>query len=281
MNAAARLQTAAEPGEVLVGETPHALDRDSVSFGERRDGRGEGLRRARSWRIRSRGSRTRSVRRTIPFVGRGERSSRSCATASRVSSPRDARCSSRSSGESGIGKSRLADEFVAGLGRADQVLSGRSHLATDSTTFAPAASMVRDVAGIDHDDPREKTLQRLRELVEREGRGERRPAGGRTPNERSTASPSLLGLSRAAPRRVRRTCRTCRRESSRWWRGSASQGPGGAAVRGRARRCARRCWTSSSGSRSRDAPGPGPVAGPRRRRARAARTSGPAGGRAP
>src|ERR1700687_3158135 len=44
VNAAARLQTAAQPGQLLAGHTAHALTTTKVSFGRRRRGRGEGVR---------------------------------------------------------------------------------------------------------------------------------------------------------------------------------------------------------------------------------------------
>ena len=37
VNAAARLQAAAAPGEVLVGDTAHALTESAVSYGDRRE----------------------------------------------------------------------------------------------------------------------------------------------------------------------------------------------------------------------------------------------------
>ena len=167
VNAAARLQTGASPDEVLAGETLHALTEASVSFGERREVAAKGFDGGLvAYAVE--GLSTRSVRRTIPFVGR----------AAELTMLRDGYARVVSTGrpllvtvfgESGIGKSRLADEFVAGVAEQTTVLTGRSNLTTDSTTFAPAAWMVRDVAGIDHDDPPEKAMQRLRELVEREG----------------------------------------------------------------------------------------------------------------
>ena len=70
-------------------------------------------------------------------------------------------------GEPGIGKSRLAAEFLAGLDPEGTVLVGRSHLGADSATFAPAASMVRAVAGVEDEDATDVAAERLRELVGR------------------------------------------------------------------------------------------------------------------
>ena len=165
VNAAARLQTAASPGEVLAGATTYALTTTSVSYGERRDVMAKGFDIAlAAYAVETLS--TRSVRRTIPFVGR----------ANELTILRDGFARVGASGrpllitvlgESGIGKSRLADEFVAGLDADGTALVGRSHLSSDSATFAPIATMVRDVAGIDAGEPPEKVLERLRELVDR------------------------------------------------------------------------------------------------------------------
>jgi class 3 adenylate cyclase/tetratricopeptide (TPR) repeat protein len=165
VNAAARLQAAAAPGEVLAGATTYALTKTAVSYGERRDVHAKGFDiTLDAYAVEALS--TRSVRRTIPFVGR----------ANELTILRDGFARVGASGrpllvtvlgESGVGKSRLADEFVAGLDAEGTALIGRSHLSSDSATFAPVATMVRDVAGIDAGEPPEKTLQRLRELVER------------------------------------------------------------------------------------------------------------------
>ena len=69
VNAAARLQTAAQPGEVLVGETTFVLTDNAVSYGERRQVQAKGFS-AELAGFPVEGLTTRSGRRTIPFVGR-------------------------------------------------------------------------------------------------------------------------------------------------------------------------------------------------------------------
>ena len=164
VNAAARLQTAAAPGEVLVGETTFVLTDPSVGYGQRRDVKAKGFAaELRGFPVE--GLTMRSSRRTIPFVGR----------ASELSILRESLIRAMSTGqpvlvtvigEGGIGKSRLADEVVATFGEDVLVLGGRTRPFTDTTTFAPAAAIVGELAGLDEDDPPEKTRQRLRELVE-------------------------------------------------------------------------------------------------------------------
>src|SRR4051794_8621994 len=165
VNATARLQGAAAAGEILVGRTARALVQNDVSLGSERriDTKGFAEPLAGS---SVEGLSTRSVRRTIPFVGRVDELGMLRQAFSRVIA------TSRPLlftlvGEPGIGKSRLAAEFLAGLDPEGTVLVGRSHVGADSATFAPAAAMVREVAGIDDDDATELATERLGELVGR------------------------------------------------------------------------------------------------------------------
>jgi len=164
VNAAARLQAAAEPDEVLVGETTFALTATTVSYGDRRDVPAKGFD-GHLPAFPVEGLAARSARRTIPFVGR----------ASELAILRESLTRATSHGrpvlvtvvgEAGIGKTRLAEELLAGLDDEVLVLAGRASSFTDTATFAPAAAIVSDLAGLDQDDPPEKARRRLRELVE-------------------------------------------------------------------------------------------------------------------
>ncbi len=165
VNAAARLQTAAEPGEVLAGETTVALTGAAVSYGKRQEVLAKGFDGGLAG-FPVEALTTRSARRTIPFVGR----------TSELAIMRESLTRATTAGQpvlvtvlggSGIGKSRLADEFVAGLGDEVSVLNGRARSFTDTATFAPAAAIVGELTGLDEGDPPEKARRRLRELVER------------------------------------------------------------------------------------------------------------------
>ena len=74
-------------------------------------------------------------------------------------------------GESGIGKTRLADEVVAGLGDDVLVLTGRSRSYADEATFAPAAAIVADLAGVDEDDDATIAHRKLHALLDEHGGG--------------------------------------------------------------------------------------------------------------
>jgi class 3 adenylate cyclase/tetratricopeptide (TPR) repeat protein len=165
VNTAARLQTAAAPGEVVVGRTTRLLTDSMVSFGEERPVDAKGFAEPLA-AFPVEGLSMRSARRTIPFVGRADELAMLRRSFSRVVN------TSRPLlftivGEAGIGKSRLAAEFVAGLDPEGTVLIGRSHLGADSATFAPAASIVRDIAGVDDEADPGLASDQLRALIDR------------------------------------------------------------------------------------------------------------------
>jgi class 3 adenylate cyclase/tetratricopeptide (TPR) repeat protein len=165
VNAAARLQAAADPAEVLAGQTTYALTDAAVSYGQRRDVVAKGFDTdLASFPVE--GLSTRSVRRTIPFVGRSSELTilRECFT--RVATTGRPLLVTIV-GEPGIGKSRLADELVAGLETDVTIVTGRPQSYSDTATFAPVSAIVRDLAGIEDGDPAEKALRRLRDLVDR------------------------------------------------------------------------------------------------------------------
>ena len=165
VNSAARLQAAAAPGEVLVGATTRTLADNAVSFSEERRIEAKGFfEPIAAYRVERLSPRT--VRRTIPFVGRADELAMLRRSFSRVIA------TSRPTlftivGEPGIGKTRLATEFLAGLDPQGTVLVGRSHLGADSATFGPAASIVREIAGIGDDEATDTADVRLRELIGR------------------------------------------------------------------------------------------------------------------
>jgi class 3 adenylate cyclase/tetratricopeptide (TPR) repeat protein len=167
VNAAARLQAAAGPGEVLAGVTTVALTADAVTYGPQREVAAKGFTEAiPAFPVENLSPR--SARRTIPFVGRGSELAILRESLARVAGSGHPVLVTVL-GEPGIGKTRLADELVAGLGDDVTVLHGRTRSYTDTRTFAPAAAIVADLVGADEGDPPDKARRRLRDLVEREG----------------------------------------------------------------------------------------------------------------
>ncbi len=162
VNVAARLQQAAAPGEVLVGQTTFALTDTAVSYGARRAVPAKGFA-VELTAYPAEGLTSRSARRTIPFVGRASELTilrESLARATATGQP----VLVTVLGEPGIGKSRLADELVAGVDDVT-VLSGRPRSYTDTATFAPVAAIVGDLARVEDGDSPERIRRRLRGLV--------------------------------------------------------------------------------------------------------------------
>ena len=163
VNAASRLQSAAQSGEVLAGPTTHALTENKVSFGRRKRIRAKGFDELMDSYVVE-GLSARSTRRTIPFVDRLNEQAilgQSLSLASSTGKP----VLVTVLGEPGVGKSRLADELAAGLSAGIPILRGQSYGLADSATFSPAAAIVSDLAGLGAGDPPEVILRKLRELV--------------------------------------------------------------------------------------------------------------------
>ncbi len=168
VNLAARLQQAARPGEILVGPTAYRLAGGSLVVEDagplELKGMGAGL---RAWRLvdavdgpaRSKGPRA-------PLVGREAELELLENTFARTVRDRRAHLFTIF-GEPGVGKSRLAREFVDGLERAS-VLSGRCLPYGEGVTYWPLAEMIKAAAGISDDDPLEEAFAKLRECCEEE-----------------------------------------------------------------------------------------------------------------
>ena len=164
VNAAARLQAAAQPGQVLVGMTTYLLTSANVAYTRRRRVRAKGFDSSLD-AFGVEDLTPRSARRTIPFVGRASEQAilgQSLGAASTSGRPVLATVI----GEAGIGKTRLADELAAGVSAAVQILRGQTRALTDTATFSPAAAIVSDLAGIRPADPADVVRRRLGELTE-------------------------------------------------------------------------------------------------------------------
>ncbi|HET6770899.1 MAG TPA: tetratricopeptide repeat protein [Actinomycetota bacterium] len=190
VNLAARLQQAAEPGEILVGETTWQLTRDAVEFGPEKhiDAKGfDGVVSTRSVLSLS----PRSTRRTIPLVGRKRELDLLTKTYTRVRETSRAHLFTLL-GEAGIGKTRLADELVASLPEETSALVGRSGEYEEDPTFAPVADMVRQALSLEGDDDHDVLRRRVSDLA-----GDHRDASevDRVANQLGLA----LGLGSEAP----------------------------------------------------------------------------------
>ena len=162
VNVAARLQQAAEPGEVLLGPEVQRLTLDTVVASpigaQAARGFPSGV---EAWRVDSVSDQVgRRLVISVPFVGREEELELLHNTFARAE--RDRRVHLLTVfGEAGVGKSRLAREFTAGIERAT-VLSGRCLPYGEGVTYWALAEMVKAAAGITDDDSAEAATEKLR-----------------------------------------------------------------------------------------------------------------------
>jgi class 3 adenylate cyclase/tetratricopeptide (TPR) repeat protein len=163
VNLAARLQQAADPDEVLVGDTTWQLTLHSAEFGEPRLFEAKGFDESVEGRpVRS--LFPRSVRRTIPLVDRRHEMALLTGTFER------ARETSRAHvvtilGERGIGKGRLVEELLAGLPEGTEVLIGRDSAFHEDPAFAALADMIRRRLGVEAEPDPDKLGGLLAQLV--------------------------------------------------------------------------------------------------------------------
>jgi class 3 adenylate cyclase len=167
VNVAARLEQAAEPGEVLVGERTVSTARGAFEFGERRTieakGKPEGVECQRLERalslMRPRG--VGGLRRA--FVGRDEEMKvleRAYEEVERQRAPRLVTIL----GDAGVGKTRLLREFWERLGeRSPETLrrTGRCLSYGQGITYWPLAEVLKEHLGILESDPPAVVLERL------------------------------------------------------------------------------------------------------------------------
>jgi len=168
VNVAARLEQAAEPGQILMGPGAHRLTLGRVEVDDVGPVDLKGLdRQVWAWRVLS-ASGTADQPRTqrAPLVGRDAELDLLQNTYERALRDKRAHVFTIY-GEPGVGKSRLAHEFSQALEGAT-VLSGRSLPYGEGVTYWPLAEMVKCAAGIVDDDPLDVAIEKLRSFCEDE-----------------------------------------------------------------------------------------------------------------
>ncbi|MGH3065927.1 MAG: ATP-binding protein [Gaiellaceae bacterium] len=163
VNLAARLQQVALPGEILVGPTAYRLAAGSLVVEDAGPLELKGLDGPlRAWRVVDMlDGPARPLGPRAPLVGRTSELELLENTFARTL--RDSRAHLFTIyGEPGVGKSRLAREFVDGVERAS-CLIGRALPYGEGVTYWPLAEMVKAAAGISDDDPLEEAFEKLRE----------------------------------------------------------------------------------------------------------------------
>ncbi len=163
VNLAARLQQAADPGTVLVAERTWLLTRTQVEFGDVRVASAKGFDDdARAWPVIALAPGM--SRRTIPLVDRKRELRLLHDTFEGAVETRRGHLVSLF-GEPGIGKSRVADEFLAGLPDGTKLMVGRASPYEEDVTFAPLAQMLLHELGEGPDASPELLVAELGELA--------------------------------------------------------------------------------------------------------------------
>lgn len=160
---AARLQQGAEPGEVLVGETTWRLARTQVEFGPRKELRAKGFEEeVPAWPVIRLSPRT--ARRSIRMVDRLRELALLEGTFQRAEERSRAHMVTLV-GEPGIGKSRVAEEFLASLPESVKVLQGRVSPFEEDATFGPVAQIVLRELELERDAPDDRVRERLQQVA--------------------------------------------------------------------------------------------------------------------
>ncbi len=168
VNLAARLEQIAEPGEIVLGTETYGLVRDAVAAEDtvpvRLKGFPEPIVAHRLLDVVP-GALGHARRFDPPLVDRESEEALLRQALDRVVTGR--RCQLVTIlGPSGIGKSRVVEEFVRGRGGGATALAGRCLPYGDGITFWPVSEIVHGAAGItDADDP-ETALAKIQALVE-------------------------------------------------------------------------------------------------------------------
>jgi class 3 adenylate cyclase/tetratricopeptide (TPR) repeat protein len=168
VNLAARLEQQAGTNEIVIGPTAARLVRDLVELEALEPLSLRGWREPIAvWRVVGALEPGRPMRSlSAPLVGRESELDLLENTFVRTVRDRHATLVTLY-GEAGVGKSRLAREFVDGLERAT-VLRGRCLPYGEGVTYWSVAEMVKSSAGISDDDPLERAYEKLRETCEDE-----------------------------------------------------------------------------------------------------------------
>jgi class 3 adenylate cyclase/tetratricopeptide (TPR) repeat protein len=167
VNVAARLQTAAAPGEIVIGSATHELVRDAVEVGPAESlelkGKAEPVVAYRLHRVAP-GAEGRRRRLDAPMVGRARELDALQQAFERAVS--DGSCQLFTIlGTAGVGKSRLVAEFLGSVRDQARVVRGRCLPYGEGITYWAVAEIVRQAAGIKDGDAAGTERERIDAFV--------------------------------------------------------------------------------------------------------------------
>jgi class 3 adenylate cyclase/tetratricopeptide (TPR) repeat protein len=205
VNVAARLEQAAAPGEILLGETTYRLVRDAVDVERPEElqlrGKSEASRARRLLAVHA-GAPGHVRRLDTPMIGRERELSLLGQAYERA--VREESCHLFTLlGAAGIGKSRLVEEFVARLGET-RVLRGRCLPYGEGITYWPIAEIVKQAAEIRDEESPGDASARIAAIAGDEAVGERIAAAIGLAEERVVAEETFWAVRRFLEELARR-----------------------------------------------------------------------------
>lgn len=166
VNTAARLQSAAQRGQIFIGtETARAIahvveleELDPIVMKGKQDP-------VPAWRASGIKGHQHKAAATSPFVGRRTELDRFSSVWERTTTQRAPHLIAVL-GPAGIGKSRLIEVFIARTAEKARVLRGSCLAYGEGITYWPVVEMIKGVAQIKHDDPQDVSSRKLGALLE-------------------------------------------------------------------------------------------------------------------
>jgi class 3 adenylate cyclase/tetratricopeptide (TPR) repeat protein len=168
VNVAARLEQAAPPAEVLIGELTYQLVRGAVEVEEveplELKGKAERVPAYRLLSVSEAATEGFERRQDAPMVGR-EHEMATLSTIFRRAVDEHACRMATVIADAGVGKSRLVREFTTAQAEEATVLRGRCLPYGEGITFWPLVEVAREAAVIEQDDPPDEARSKLAELT--------------------------------------------------------------------------------------------------------------------
>ena len=165
VNAAARLQQAAAPGEIVVGDLTKRLTAGGIDYGVAREVEAKGIGKLVAWPAERVATEVPEQHRGLPglrapLIGRDHEMRTLVQQHAGLTKGSQAHLVTIYA-PAGSGKSRLTAEFIETIG-SDRVRSGRCLPYGEGITYYPLQLILRADAGIEIADPRDVAIQKLR-----------------------------------------------------------------------------------------------------------------------